>query len=378
MQPAARTDPVTGAALSNAQVTALIRDSEALEVSAGLELLDITLAVLADLSDFFAGGTLSRSGYATLHGTATLAVAQELDWGTAILRPYMTLSDGTVTARFNLGAYLTSSPTTEAGSDPITHDITGYDILHWLNTPVGEAYVVAAGTRYLAAAEQILQTQGITRYLIDQSQADKTLAAPRVWVLDQNTTWLNIINDLLAGVSYQGLWSDWDGALRATPYLLPTARASEWLYDTAQATSMLAPARSITRDFFDAPNRWVFYWSQDPAGAAPVDGAGVYTYVNQSNGPTSVAARRRVITAAPQQLDVVDQDSLVALAQSKIDADLRLSTTIDVPVAPNPLHWHFDRVTAADPGVGPLAEVLVTKWTLPLDGSDMAQAWSVL
>jgi hypothetical protein len=378
VQPAARTDPRTGAALTAAQVTALIRDSAAVQVSAGCELLDVGLNVLADLSDFLVGGSVGRDPYATLHGTATLSLAQELDWGTAILRPYLVLSDGTVTARFNLGAYLTSSPTTVAGSDPITHDITGYDILHWLNTPVGEAYVVAAGTGYLAAAEAILLAQGITAYLIDQDRAASVLAAPRVWVLDQRTTWLNVVNDLLAGVGYQGLWSDWDGRLRMTPYLLPSARASEWLYGTDVASSMLGPDRAVTRDFFNAPNRWVFYWSQDPSGAAPVDGAGLYTYVNQANGPTSVASRGRVITAAPQQLDVVDQTALVAAAQSKIDADLRLATTIDMPVAPNPLHWHFDRVTVDDPGVGPLAEVLVVKWSLPLDGGDGAQVWSVL
>jgi hypothetical protein len=372
VQPAAR-DTLTAD-----QVTSLIRDTDALEVAAGLELLDVGLNVLADLTDNFKGGSVSRASYDTLHGSATLQVATTLDWGTAILRPYMTLSNGTIGARFNLGAYLTSSPETVAGEDPATHDISGYDILHWLNVATGEAYVVAAGTGYLAAAETILQTQGITAYLIDQTQADKTLAAPRVWVLDQRTTWLNVVNDLLAGVGYQGLWSDWDGLLRATPYLLPSDRAGEWLYDTDPATSMLGPSRKITRDFFSAPNRWVFYWSQDPSGAAPVEGNGLYTYVNQSNGPTSVAARGRVITAAPQQLDVVDQTALVALAQSKIDADLRLSTTIDVPVAPNPLHWHFDRVTANDPGLGALSEVVVTKWTLPLDGGDGTQAWSVL
>jgi hypothetical protein len=377
VQPAAR-DSTAGVALSAAEIMVLIRDTPALRTSAGLDLLDINLDVLADLSDVFGGGVVERASYATLHGTATLALAQDLDWGTAIVRPYLILGDGATSARFNLGAYLTSSPRTDAGQVPATHAIAGYDILHWLNTPVGEAYVVEAGTGCLAAAETILLAQGIVSYLIDQSQADKTLAAARVWVLDARTTWLNIVNDLLSAVGYQGLWSDWDGNLRMTPYDVPTDRAPEWLYDVDPVSSMLGQARSVTRDYFDAPNRWVFYWAADPAEAAPVEGAGVYVYVNDRDGPTSVAARGRTITAAPQQLDVVDQNALVSLARSKIDADLRLSTTFDVTVAPNPLHWHFDRVLLNDPELGPLSDALVTKWSLPLDGTDGTQAWSLL
>jgi hypothetical protein len=378
VQPAARTS-TTGVALTAAQVAAIIRDAPDIRTAAGLELLDVNLNVLTDLTADFQGGSVSRASYATLHGTATLQVARDLNWGTAILRPYMTITDGMNVVRFNLGAYLTSSPKTEVGEVPVTHEVDGYDILHWLNTPVGQAHVVPAGTGYLAAAEAILQTQGIVAYQIDQAQAAVVLAAPRVWVLDSSTTWLMIVNDLVAGVGYQGVWSDWDGRLRITPYQRPLERGPEWLYAVDGVSSMIAPRRTITRDYFAAPNRWVFYWSQDPSGATPVEGAGVYTYVNNRDGPTSVAERGgRVITAAPQQVDAVDQSALIAQAQAAIDADLRLKTTVEVPVSPNPLHWHFDRIAVADPLLGSVADALVTRWTLPLDGSDGTQEWSVL
>jgi hypothetical protein len=335
MQPAARTS-VAGIDLSAAQVQSLIRDTAALKTSAGVELLDIGLNVLADLTDVFGGGTVSRSSYATLHGTA-------------VLRPYMVLNDGVTFARFNLGAYLTSSPREEVGEAPATHEIAGYDILHWLNTPVGEAFSVDAGTGYLAAAETILTTQGIVAYQIDQTRADAVLPTARIWPLDDNTTWLNIVNDLTSAIGYQGIWSDWNGALRIVPYDNPTDRATEWLYDTDPLTSMLGQQRVAVRDF-----------------------------VNESTGPTSRAARGRTITAAPQQVDAVDQTALIALAQSRIDADLRLMTTFEMTTAPNPLHWHFDRVTVDDPELGILPDALVTKWDLPLDGGDMAQSWSLL
>jgi hypothetical protein len=112
-----------------------------------------------------------------------------------------------------------------------------------------------------------------------------------------------------------------------------------------------------------------------------VEGAGIYTFTNDHNGPTSVAARNgRVITATPVQVDAVDQAALMARAQISIDADLRLKTTFEVSAFRNPLHWHFDRLAVNDPGLGPLMDVLVTQWTLPLPTStdDMTMVMSLL
>lgn len=383
MQPLARLDAVTGNALTDAQIVALLQDTSNVEWSAGLELLDMNLSVLDNLTDHFDGGSVTRANYATLHGTASLSIATELDWGTAIVRPYVTIAgivagSGLLTARFNLGAYLTSSPQTELGENPVTHEVDGYDIIHVLNQPVGEAFVVADGTGYLAAIETILTTQGITKYQIDQTNAGLVLESSKVWPFDDNTTWLNIINDLCDAVGYQGIWSDWDGLLRVQQYIAPTDRATEWLYTSDEATSMLAPKRVITRDLFDAPNRWVYYWAKDPSEAQPVEGAGIYTYVNDSTGITSVEARGRVISAKPERIDVADQSSLVAAAQQRIEADLRLKTVVEVETFPNLASWHFDRVTIADTALGPIADALAVRWTLPLSGADQSHEWSLI
>lgn len=383
MQPLARLDAVTGAALSAAQVTALIRDASSVHVSAGLELIGLDLNVAEDIITDFQGGTVERSNYATLHGSATLYVARELDWGSAIVRPYMTISGytalyGSLAARFNLGAYLTSSPATEAGQSPVTHEVEAYDVLHWLNTPVGEAYTVAAGTGYLAAIETILTTQGIEAYFIDQDKAANVLPSSRSWAFDDHTTWLNIINDLAGSVGYQGVWSDWDGRIRVQPYLTPSDRSVEWVYDNGPDTSMLDPKRKVIRDWFDVPNRWVYFWDKDPAETPPVIGAGIYVYVNQFNGPTSVEARGRIVSAKPEQVTAVDQTALISRAQRSIDADMRLKTTYEVETFTNPAHWHFDRMLLADSELGPIADTLSVKWSLPLDGSNMSHEWSRL
>ncbi|MEU7978256.1 hypothetical protein AB0B63_06960 [Micromonospora sp. NPDC049081] len=360
------------------QVTYLLRDSNALTVTAGCELVDQNLEVVEDISTDLVGGSVSRNSYATLHGTASLALSRELAWSSALVRPYMEVCDEGVSARFHLGVYYTSVPERTFGEVPVTYDVAGVDILHGLYSPTGEAYAVAAGTSYLAAVEQILREQGYTRYLIDQTRADSVLPSARVWPLDDQTRWLSIVNDLLSAIGYQGIWSDWDGQLRCQPYQVPNDRAVEWVYDAGQQTSMLSPARTAVRDFFEAPNRWVIIRQNNVDGPPPVDGDGMFVFQNDFEGDTSVSARNGRIITRVEYTDAADHEALVRTALSMIDADMRAPTTLRVATFPNPLHWHFDRLVLDDPDIGRFANVLATSWTLPFDGSDMTHEWRII
>ncbi len=368
------------------QVVSLIQDSASLEVDKGLELLNQALEVQMDLSDELAGGSVSRNSYADLHASAELALSTALDWQTAIVRPYVTLSDGAVSARFNLGAYYTSTPTQSVKTAPRVHEVTGYDILHRLHDTVGDAYSVAAGASYLAEIEAILQAQGFTKYIIDQHAAAAVLPSNRVWALDESIKWVSIVNDLISSIGYQGIWSDWNGYLRVQPYVTPRDRSAEWAYRADDpAVSMLTPEREVTKDYYDAPNRWVAVISNswtttDSEGneveITPTENNGIWTYVNQTQGPTSVEARDGRTITRVLSIDAADQTALVAAAQASIDADLRLSTSYQVGTAPNPLHWHFDRVVLHDPELAQLRDVMVTSWSLDLNGGDMSQEWT--
>ena len=261
----------------------------------------------------------------------------------------------------------------------MTFDAAGYDILQALDTPVGESYAVDAGTGYLAAVETILLANGYTKYRIDQTSTATVLPSAKVWPITGTTpaTWLTVVNDLLAAIGYQGIWSDWDGQLIVQPYENPRDRPAEWLYDTGSLTSMLMPERSRIRDYFAAPNRWVAIRNNNIDSTPPVEGDGIYTYVNQADGDTSVEARGRTITSV-LSFDAADQASLVQQATLTIGADMRLKTTIEASTSPNPLHWHFDRLTVDDPDNGGWFDALGTQWTLPLDGQPQTHQWAVL
>jgi hypothetical protein len=365
-------------------VVSLIQDTPSVIVGKGLELLDMSLSVVADLSPNFVGGSVRRQSYADLHGSAELALSASLDWGTALVRPYLTMSGvmpgrGSLSARFNLGAYFTSTPADAPGETPRTYAIQGYDVIHRLKDFVGESYAVAAGTSYLAEVETILIDRGYRSYVIDQSASDKVLTSARTWPIDENTTWLTIVNALLSAVGYQGAWSDWDGAIRCTPYANPGDRSAEWVYDASDPIrSMVAVERRRELDFYEAPNRWITVKGSAIDEGAPSEGNGVYTVVNWTNGPTSVSGRGgRVVTAPLITVDAADQASLISAAHQRIDADMSTRSKLTVATAPNPLHWHFDRVALIDPEMdSPVIDALCTSWTLPLDGSDMSHEWS--
>jgi len=367
-------------ALVGDDVIALIQDSNSLVVGGGVELISMNLDVIADYTNDLQGGSVTRSAFADLHGSCALRLSTNLEWGTAIVRPYMVLSDDpknpSISARFNLGAYFTSTPKRTVGLYPETFDVTGYDILHQLQDTVGDVYVALAGDSYLAIVEAILLDRGYTKYIIDQTSAATVLPSAKVWALDENIKWINVVNDLLAAIGYAGIWSDWNGYLRMHQYITPNQRSAEWLYTADEHTAMLGRDRSIVTDFYDAPNRWVAVRSNNVDDIPPEEGNGVFTYVNENVGPTSVDARGGRVITRYLNIDVADHASLVIAAQVSIDADLRLSTKYEVTTSPNPLHWHFDRMLVNDQDLGEYLEVMGTQWTLPLNGEDMSHEWS--
>lgn len=372
---------------TSAQIVSLIRDWPSVHAVYGCEVLDMDLNVLADISDSLVGGSVKRSSYNALHGEAKFTLDIELEWGTAILRPYVVMSMPDVDARFNLGAYFPSTPKVQYGRDPILYEVTGYDILDRLNDPVGETYALSSSTVYLGAIEEIIQQQGYTKYVFDKffsvggggPSAEKKLPFSRTWALAERATWLTIINELLSSIGYQGIWSDWDGNLRIQRYVSPSRLPSEWTYEEGGLYAMLSQIREIERDLYRAPNRWVFYQTNTTDdGEPPEEGNGIYTVTNDSDGPTSIEGRNGRVITKDVGLDVADHESLVETAQVTIDADRRIKTTMTHTGFPNPLHWHFDRVTLIDPDIGISANVVVTEWELPLGEGDMSHEWTLL
>ncbi len=362
------------------QVIWLIRDSAHTIIDAGMELLDRSFMVVEDISKDLVveGCEVSRQSFADIHAAAQFSLSRELSWGRAIVRPYVVLSNGDYDARFNLGAYYTSVPTVDVGPDTIIYDVEGIDVIHRLHDPIGSSYFVPTGTPVLAKVEEILVAQGFTNAVIDQSKASVVSLGDRVWPMEDSTTWLKVVNNLLSSVGYAGIWTDWNGAPRCEQYTVSGDRASEWTYEAAGVRSMVSENRAVELDFYEVPNKWVAVRSNNVDGPQPVEGDGKYTYVNEFSGPTSVEARDGRVITRVLSIEAADQPSLVAQAHVSIEADIRVERRFGLESSPNPLHWHFDRLTFNDAKVGVPAEVLAYDWRLPLDGGLMSHTWKAV
>src|SRR5690349_21668045 len=128
MQQLARLDYVTGVQRSTEEIEALLI-GDSLDVRSGLELVNSDLTSGEDISDDLLAGTLRRSMYATIHGTCNLTLARLLPWGASLVRPYMVLSDAGVSARFDLGVYVLTTPERPLGATPVVYDVSGLDRL---------------------------------------------------------------------------------------------------------------------------------------------------------------------------------------------------------------------------------------------------------
>lgn len=365
--------PLTAAprdGLTEAQVRALLAAGAAITVRAGAELLGLDLVVRSDISDDLVGGSVERVMHAPIHGTCRLQLATELPWSSTLVRPYMELSADGVTARWTVGVFSLTTPAERMHETPGTFDVQGYDRLSLLAREVGDSYSVTAGTSYLVAVTAAVAAAGLTGVLLDGSAAAKVLPADRTWpILAETTptTWLRIVNDLLAAIGYRGMYADNDGLLRSGPYADPATRAPEYVLPAYGDASLVGEEREQTTDLWDAPNRWVFV--QQNAPAAPVAGAGLYVVVNQSDGPTSVDARGLTWTKTVQ-VDAADQDSLQTRGDAVVAADRRATRTLKVRTVPWPAAGHADIYTYDDPALGGAVKVQASQYQLDLAGAD--------
>lgn len=367
--------------LSDDQVKELV-ECDSLEVAAGLELLDLndelvkTAGTNGDISNHLLDGIVQCANFADIHRTLRVSITTAVEWGSQRLRPYMVLTDkrSGVTARFNLGVYLPETPARNVGATPPTYVVEAYDKLVLLRRSLGRGYAATAGTLVLQLVADLIGEVGETKIRLDPSGVTATLPVDMVRPIDNTVTRLSIVNDLLASIGYRGLWVDWDGYYRSEPHQPPATSSPEWSYDV-ESESTTVEERLETQDLFDVPNVWVFVNTARAAASAPSEGDGLYTVTNPSNGPTSIDSRGgdpngRRPTVVP--LQAADQASLVVQGDRIAANDQQTTGVIEMSTGTNPLHWHFDVGTLADPDLPPSPRKCVWgRWALPLRGERM-------
>lgn len=327
----------------------------------GVDLLDDDDRPVEDISEHVQSLSVSRDLHADIHGSCDLTLTRDLRWGLDRVRPWFAVarSESGPWFRWNLGVFLLTTPEEAAGEEPRTRSVSGVDKLWLLQRAIGDTYVIPAGTSYLDAIRKTLLDAGVTGGLwLQGDRQETTLDADAVWLLtDQEVTWLQVINDLLAMIGYTGLWADEAGRFRSEPYQPPVEVGSAWTFDATDVlTGVMGEDRKLSADVYDQPAWWRFVRKMD---TQPVEGDGVYT-VDRSAGVRY--PRRKTVF-----LDAADQAALVAQAQKIVAEDTQNVRVRSMSSSPLPL-THGDVVTVNDPDFGGTVRAQVAKWTLTDDG----------
>ncbi len=376
--------------LTAEQIKTLVQ-SRFLEIDFGADLLtndlafveEISKAELGDLTGGLVDGSIARNMEARIHGTCRLVLSRSLAWGVDLVRPFMTLTDGVLSERWNLGVFCLVTPQRRVAVTPETFDVDGYDRLMLLDRQVGADYTVTAGTTYRAALLQVFEDAGLSGVLIEGSAADDTVPKDRLWALvprdeadpdqtDTPVTWLRIVNDLGRAINFRGVWCDRDGQFRLEGYRDPASRPPVFTLDADDVyTTIVGEERTLTEDVWAAPNKWVFRNTSRPDGSpAATEGDGIYT-VDESGLFDGLDRLGRPLEW-PSVIDyeAATQEKLVELGDRRVADDKRVTSTMEITTGPFPLASHADVFSYVDASVGD-RKLVARSWEMSLTGDDV-------
>lgn len=337
-----------------------------------LYLLDSDNNLLREITQYLSGGTIEYDADRRMRITArlTLSADANIDYNNQRVRIAVIIStdDNRWQYTYNMGIYLLNAPTrTLATSADV--DVECVSTLGVVDTVVGQTFTLASGSNYVTQISNILTTTlGEPAAYVNIPSNAATLPYAMVWELDETTTYLDIINSLLTAIAYEELYVDRDGVFRSTPRVLPNQLAIIGTYSADSSNTVVAIDRQVETNYFDAPNRWVFYIANAKAGL-PIVGDGLYVVLNQSDGPTSIDARGRTISKVIP-LDAADHASLVSTANAIVAEEKRASETVKIGLSPNPEAWFRPAVSYTDNFLGTTKIYEVARWTFDLNGSD--------
>lgn len=325
------------------------------------ELLDASNAWVADL-DTVVDGEVSQNWFADIKRKARFTVregSQEIDYLTQRIKPYARLWLPPYSANdyveWPLGVFLLSSPSRKADSTGnVTRDVTGYDQLQvYVDDKVADRYTVSASASCISAVTALL---GDVETVIAQSSA--TLPAAQEW--EPGTPKLTIINNLLSAMNYQSLSFDEDGRAVVTPYVPPSSRTEEYVYDETD-TSLLIAGAEQDLDLFDVANKWVLVVSNPDQSLM----TSTYTNANPAS-PTSTVRRGRTIVDYRLEQEATTQEALDGKAERLAFEASQVYESISFETGLNPLHSGNDVYRIRYRALALNSPFSEAEWTLPL------------
>lgn len=281
------------------------------------------------------GGDVKYSSFSEIKRTATFYIVDDgsIDFLSDRIQPVFEILINNQWISFPLGVFLLATPERRDEGVTIKRDIEAYDGLLILRDDKFDGpFTVTAGTNYKTAVIDLLQTAGITQYIIEDT--DKALAVDQVF--ETGTNKLEAINDLLSQINFTPIRVDVHGNFVSSIYQVPNVRGIEYTYKD-DALSVTYQGMNENIDLFNVANKWVVVASN--AEQAPLKSV----YVNENvDSPTSTINRGRIITDYREIDNIADQQSLDAYTKKLANEASQIFGKLSFETAIMPHHDYQD------------------------------------
>lgn len=248
---------------------------------------------------------------------------ERIDWLTDEIRPELVI-DG---VPYPLGVYLPATVTPSESESTKSVRVEAFDRCWQVRDTYAETRLsFAAGASYIETVQQLLTAAGIVIVLATPNTA--TFSERREdW--DIGTSYLTIVNDLLAEINYNPLWFNAQGAAVLEPASVPTAANIRHTLDADKVESLMMPELKRETDIYSAPNVFLCIVSN-------ADKSGPMVAVSENTNPQSplsIPRRGRRIMAVKTVNNIASQRELQAYADRLRNESMITGETLTVKTA---------------------------------------------
>jgi hypothetical protein len=281
------------------------------------ELLGRDLNYKRDLKTV-SGASITFDSTASIMRTARFRLKEDgdIDFKSARIRPVFCMRMPNTWAEWPLGVFVLSTPERLTERKNVTREIEAYDLNHVLKSGgIKERLYLRTGTRYTDAVLYVLSLAGIKRANV--IGAEDVLRADREYAI--GTSWLEIINDLLAAINYTPIHPDENGIFEAYRVRDVELADIQYCYST-RTDSVILPGAKARTDYFNVPNVFIAYVSSPDLPAMHS--------VYENDDPTSpYSTKNRQIVLEKRELTDIS-------TQRELDAYVR-RWALDATAAPH-------------------------------------------
>ena len=307
-------------------------------------------------------------------GTARLKWGLELPTGAYKVQLSMSVTDVVTraTVTVDVGRWIMETPPRQAGTEPPVWTVDCYDPIMSLDNQIPRTWYVPDGALVSDAILDCLDASGAGVEHGQFTGADATLIGPRVWPLDGETAWLDIIDELAKAAGWNAVWADRRGRIETNEWQDPKSLPPLFGWSTDDERTVITHNSKLEADVWGVPNQWIIIQNvAEDDTEIPEAGRGIVTYRNERDGPASIEARGREVNCVVF-VDATDHAALELEAGKRIGNDSKLARRVEFYVSPQPTLWHATLIELSIPELGIRNErAEVTRWELPLDGRNM-------